>query len=134
MNNSTTPTQSIYDLNGSVLIIENDNLICNAINDILTSVGMQVLIANDGLTGETMYRQHQQEIDMVILDLRLPRQNGSVTLRHIREVNPNVNVMISSGHSIDEIEDQLGDQRPVTILSKPFNIDTLLNQVQKILA
>ncbi|NJN55057.1 MAG: response regulator [Anaerolineae bacterium] len=87
--------------------------------------GLHVLVAYDGVEGEELYRNHQNDINMVILDWRLPRQDGRATLRKIRQLNPDIHVMISSGHAPEEVLSQLDDQRPVTILSKPFSIRTL---------
>jgi DNA-binding response OmpR family regulator len=121
-------------LHGSVLVIENDALICEVVNEILSATGIKVYTAHDGLEGEEIYRNHQDEIDVVILDWRLPKQNGRETLHHIRQLNPDAQILISSGHSPEELSKQLGDQQAVTFLSKPFSVDTLLNQVTKLLA
>ena len=122
------------ELNGSVLLIENDQFISHAINEILSSSGLRVYLAQDGLEGEEMYRTYQHDIDMVILDWRLPKQNGRDTLRKIREMNPQINVMVSSGYAAEEVMAQLADQRPFTFLGKPFDIDMLLGAVKKLLA
>ncbi|HRQ37132.1 MAG TPA: response regulator [Chloroflexota bacterium] len=118
----------------TVLLIENDRHVSAALNDILSDSGLRVLVAYDGLEGEELYRAHQDDIEMVILDWRLPRQDGRDTLRKIRQLNPNINVMVSSGYAAEEVLAQLDDQRPVTFLSKPFSVDKFLDQVHKLLA
>jgi CheY-like chemotaxis protein len=120
--------------NGLVLLIENDRHVSAALNDILNDFGLHVLLAYDGIEGEELYRTHQDSIEMVIMDWRLPRQDGRDTLRKIRQLNPNVQVMISSGYAAEEVLAQLDDQRPVTVLSKPYSIDRFLDQVHKLLA
>lgn len=122
------------ELNGSVLLIENDLFVCDALNEILSSSGLRVYVARDGVEGEAMFRAYQDDIDMVILDWRLPKQNGRETLRKIRQLNPNIGVMVSSGYEAEEVFKQMDDQRPFTFLGKPFDMDTLLTQVQKLLA
>lgn len=126
--NSDTPAT------GAVLLIENDRYVSAAIKEILSDTGLRVLLAYDGVEGEELYRAYQNDIEMIILDWRLPRQDGRDTLRKIRQLNPNVPIMISSGHAADEVLAQLDDQRPVTFLGKPFSIDKFLDQVQKLLA
>ena len=121
-------------LNGSVLVIDNDELICDALSDILSASGLKVYLAHDGLEGEAVYRDHQKDIDMIILDWRLPRQTGSDTLRNIRRINPQVQVMVSSGYNEEYVVRQIEDQGPVSFLSKPYDIDKLLYQVEKLLA
>ncbi len=121
-------------LHGAVLLIENDQFVSHAINEILSSSGLRVYLAHDGLEGEEMYRAYQDDIDMVILDWRLPKQNGRDTLRKIRQINPDIQVMVSSGYAAEEVISQLADQHPFTFLGKPFDIDLLLGEVEKLLA
>lgn len=119
---------------GSILVIENDQLVCAALSDILSASGLQVFIAHDGLEGEMMFQAHQEDIDMIILDWMLPKQNGRDTLSKIRKLNPNIQVMISSGYAEADVTSQIDDQQAICFLGKPFNIDKLLNQVAQILA
>lgn len=131
---SSSNTNNVAVANSTVLLIENDRNVSAALNDILSDSGLRVLVAYDGLEGEEIYRTHQGDIEMVILDWRLPRQDGRDTLRKIRQLNPNINVMVASGYAPEEVLSQLDDQRPITFLSKPFNIDKFLDQVHQLLA
>ncbi len=119
---------------GAVLLIENDRHVSAALNEILSETGLRVFLAYDGVEGEELYRTYQNDIEMVILDWRLPRQDGRDTLRKIRQLNPNVNVMVASGTAPEEVLTQLDDQRPITFLSKPFSIDKFLDQINRLLA
>lgn len=131
---SSSNSSGVTVINSTVLLIENDRNVSAALNDILSDSGLRVLLAYDGLEGEELYRAHQDDIEMVILDWRLPRQDGRDTLRKIRQLNPNVNVMVASGYAPEEVLSQLDDQRPITFLSKPFNIDKFLDKVHQLLA
>ncbi len=131
---STSNLDSNIATNSMVLLIENDRHVSAAINDILSDSGLHVLVAYDGLEGEALYRAYQDVIEMVILDWRLPRQDGRDTLRKIHQLNPKVHVMISSGYAAEEVLAQLDDNLPITFLSKPFSIDRFLDQVHRILA
>jgi len=131
---STSYTRNTTLTSAAVLLIENDQFVCEALHDILQEYGIRVLIARDGIEGESLYRTYQHDINMVILDWRLPRQDGRATLRKIRQLNPNVHVMISTGYTADEVLAQLDDQRPVSFLSKPFSIDKFMDQVNRLLA
>jgi len=119
---------------GSVLIIENDRMVCDALHDILSDCGYQVFVAYDGIEGEQMYRSMVNDIDVIILDWRLPKQDGRDTLYKIRELNPKAQVMVSSGFAEEEVTDQLPSEQSVAFLGKPFDIDHLLNQVKKLMA
>ena len=119
---------------GSVLIIENDPLVCDALNDILSDFGYTVFVAHDGIEGEQMYRSMQNDIDVVILDWRLPKQDGRDTLLKIRQLNPNAQIMVSSGFSEKDVKDQLSEATSITFLGKPFNVASLISNVQKMMA
>ena len=134
MNHFPSPTSSSHHGPGSVLIIENDQMVCDAMNDILSDSGYRVYIAHDGIEGEKMYRSLINDIDIIIIDWRLPRQDGRDTLRKIRQVNPNVQVMVASGYAEEDVTRQLTDVLPFTFLGKPFNMSNLLNKVEKMMA
>lgn len=127
-------SSSSNEIYGSVLIIENDEMVCDALHDILSDSGYQVFVAHDGLEGEQMYRSMVHDIDVIILDWRLPKQDGRDTLYKIRELNPKAQVMISSGFAEEEVTGQLSSEQSVAFLGKPFDIDHLLNQVRKLMA
>jgi DNA-binding response OmpR family regulator len=119
---------------GSVLVIENDPMVCDALHDILSEFGYTVFVAHDGIEGEEMYRSMKNDIGVVILDWRLPRQNGRDTLLKIRQVNAQAQIMVSTGFTEKDVTDQLSKETTITFLGKPFNISSLLSNVEKMIA
>ncbi len=119
---------------GSILIVENEPFMREAVEDILDTVGLKVISTGDGHEGIAAYLSHQDEIDLVILDMKLPGMDGSETLRMLRSINPYVKVLIASGYEEQDVRRQLKDQQAVSILKKPYDADTLLSMVNNILA
>lgn len=119
---------------GSVLVVENEPFMREAVEDILDTVGLEVISTSDGHEGVAAYLSHKDDIDLVILDMRLPGMDGSEILRMLRTINPYVKVLIASGYEEQEVRRLLKDQQTVSILRKPYNADALLSTVQKILA
>jgi CheY-like chemotaxis protein len=125
-----TPTKSTT---GSILVVENEPFMREAVEDILDSVGIDVFSAKDGHEGIATYLSNKEQIELVILDLRLPGLTGAEILQMLRSINPLVKVIIASGYDEQEIERQLKGQVASSILRKPYNADTLLSTVQTVL-
>lgn len=125
-----TPTKSTT---GSILVVENEPFMREAVEDILDSVGIDVFSAKDGHEGIATYLSNKEKIELVILDLRLPGLTGAEILQMLRSINPLVKVIIASGYDEQEIERQLKGQVASSILRKPYNADTLLSTVQTVL-
>ncbi|MCA9872802.1 MAG: response regulator [Anaerolineales bacterium] len=110
--------------------MENEVFVLEALEDILGSAGLVSIGARSGKDGVTIFQKHHQNIDLVILDLHLPGMNGVEVLKSLREIKPDIKVIISSGYDERDIIRQLGDQPPATILKKPYNAQTLLDRVE----
>jgi len=118
---------------GSVLVIENERFMREAVEDILDTIGLNVIGAGDGHEGVAAYLSQQNKIDLVILDMKLPGMDGPEVLRQLRTINPFVKVLIASGYEEQEVRRWLKDQQRVTILKKPYDADTLLSTVKAII-
>lgn len=113
----------------TVMVVENEVFVLEALEDILDSAGLVSIGARSGKDGVMIFQNHHQEIDLVILDLHLPGMNGAEVLKSLRTIKPDVKVIISSGYEERDIIRQLGDQPSITILKKPYNARTLLDRV-----
>lgn len=120
-------------MNGSVLVIENEPLVLEALEDILDLVGLHVVSAEDGEEGIAAYQEHLDEIELVILDIRLPGKDGPDILKALRSINPSVKVIVSSGYDEEEVAQRFMDQQPILILKKPYDAETLLAKVNSVL-
>jgi DNA-binding NtrC family response regulator len=121
-------------MNSSVLVVENDLLVREALEDILSTIGLKVIGADNGDEGVAAYQALQDEIELVILDVRLPGMDGPKILKALRAINPSIKVIVSSGYDENEIAQRFKDQAPVSILKKPYNANALLTKVQDVLA
>lgn len=120
-------------MNGSVLVIENEPLVLEALEDILDLVGLHVVSAEDGEEGIAAYQEHKDEIELVILDMRLPGKDGPHILKALRAINPSVKVIVSSGYDEEEVAQRFMGQQPILILKKPYDAETLLAKVKSVL-
>jgi two-component system, cell cycle sensor histidine kinase and response regulator CckA len=118
-------------MRGTVMIVENETLILEAMQDILHSAGLSPICVRSGQDSLLVFQKRHDEIDLVILDLNLPGMEGADVLTALRKIKPQVPVIISSGYDEQDIWRRLGQQTAVSILRKPYNIQTLLQHVQQ---
>jgi DNA-binding NtrC family response regulator len=112
-------------LPGVVLVIDDEKPVLEAVQDILELQGYQVLQAENGRLGLDLYKTHQQSIDLILLDWSMPEMNGSETFAALREFDPNVRVILSSGYSEMETTHNLPDKQIIDYLQKPYSLATL---------
>ena len=121
-------------VHNSILVVDNEQLVREALIDILDTIGVHVISANSGREGIDTYQDYHNSIDLVILDMRLPGMDGPEILKALRAINPEVKVIVSSGYDEEEIERRFHDQSPTFILKKPYDAEKLLRVVQRVLA
>ncbi|MFC1607990.1 response regulator [Candidatus Latescibacterota bacterium] len=116
--------------NETVLIVEDEASVREFVTDTLHMYGYNVLTAEDGLEGVETYKAHQNEIDLVLLDLTMPIMSGEMAFRKILEVKPDVKVIITSGHSEEEM---MKITRVKGHIKKPYRITELIKIISKVL-
>ncbi len=87
--------------------------------------------AADGKAGLALYREHQAEIRLVLLDLSMPRLSGQRTLRELRAIDPQARIILSSGHEESEVLALFDGQPPTGFLQKPHNVADLTAVVRR---
>ncbi|HYT89710.1 MAG TPA: PAS domain S-box protein [Gemmataceae bacterium] len=112
----------------TILLVDDEPLIRQLGSVILQRQGYKVLLASDGLEALEVYREHRDHIDLVILDLTMPRLSGRDTLKRLVEMNPDVRVMFSSGYSSEQVT--ASEYRQVLgFIPKPYRADELAAQL-----
>lgn len=117
---STNDSEPIPTGNGTVLIIDDEELIRITAEAILTDLGYRIILAENGLEGIKEISRHGDNIDLVILDMIMPVMGGRQTFEKLRELAPSLPVIISSGFSKEEDLAILKDQSIAGFLRKPF--------------
>jgi CheY-like chemotaxis protein len=121
-------------MTGAVLIVENEPMVREAMEDILGTAGLTTLAACDGLEGIATFRARQRDIELVILDMRLPGMDGPDILKALRQINPVIKAIVSSAYDDQMIRKGFGQIPYSSILKKPFSADALLSSVRAIMA
>ena len=116
------------------LVVDDEPMIRRAVKRILASSHCSVFEACDGLDAVETFRRHQAEIDLVLLDLNMPRAGGEEALRMLRELQPDLPVLLSSGYDGVELAQRLGDARRTGFIAKPYLDTELRARIEGLLA
>ena len=128
-----TPAASSAPGGGSetVLLVDDEAIIRNLGRTILQRYGYHVLLAEDGQDALEIFQRRQGQIDLVILDLTMPRLSGRDTLREMLKLDPAVRVVFSSGYSSEQLDaDRDG---VVGFVNKPYRPQDLAQTVRQVL-
>lgn len=112
------------------MVIDDEEAVREAVSDILGFAGIQVLAAADGGSGIELFKAHQQQIDLVLLDLSMPGLNGAETFRELRKIDTAVKVILSSGYDEAEATRWFIGEGQVGFLQKPYNMKNLVQMVE----
>ena len=109
-----------------LLVIDDDETIVRYYRELLTPHGFEVLIAHDGEQAIPLV-EHNPDIQLVILDLSMPRMDGRQWLRWFRGKRRDSPVVVITGYKLDEPQDE--ELQPSVVLQKPVDVAELLDMV-----
>ncbi len=126
---------SVKDMKNSrtVLLIDDEDMIVEVGREILGILGYKVLTARSGEKGIEVYQQNRDQIDVVILDMVMPSMGGTETYNRIKEIDPDVKFLLSSGYSVDKEASKILNGGRNGFIQKPFTINQLSEKMRKIL-
>ena len=116
-------------VSGTILLVDDETVVIDVTRLILQKAGYTVLVAENGERGLEVFRERADEVSLVILDLLMPVMGGDEAFTKIREIRPDVPVVLMSGFEEDEAFRRFGDQRLQGFLKKPFSADWLCDTV-----
>jgi two-component system cell cycle sensor histidine kinase/response regulator CckA len=115
---------------GTVLVVENEQFVLRLLEKVLSEGGYQVLLAADGQEAIETYCRHKTEIDVVLLDVGLPKVNGVDVLYRMKSENPDVRVIIVSGFLEPELRTKMQQAGVQHFIEKPYMLDQLVETIQ----
>ena len=117
----------------TILLVEDEETISEVMEKALTLTGYRVLLARGGEEALEVYRNNRNRIDVVVLDMIMPGMNGGKVFDRLREMNPRVCVILSSGYSLDGEASQIMARGCNGFIQKPFGIKELSQKIREIL-
>jgi PAS domain S-box-containing protein len=119
---------------GHVLVVDDEEQVRSVLVAMLKVAGFTADAESDGAAAVARFRANPAGFDAVVLDLIMPGMNGEETLRAVREIRPDIRVLIVSGYSEGDILGRIDGGRAVAFLAKPFTRTTLEDKLRELLA
>lgn len=124
-----TPAVSRPGKRGVVLLVDDEETVREVCASMLDVLGYEVISAENGEEGVARYRDRWKEIDLVILDMIMPKMGGRDCFRRIREINPHARALLATGYSLDGAVQEILNEGMEGFLQKPFRLDQLAGAV-----
>jgi PAS domain S-box-containing protein len=119
---------------GLVLLVDDEETVRLVTSGMLEVLGFDVITAADGHEAVDAFRQHRDEVTVVILDKKMPRMNGVEAYFELRNIKDDVKVILCSGEDEDKATRPLAGQELAGFIQKPFRISSLRQLLYKTLA
>jgi len=108
--------------NETILLVDDEELIRKVGEKMLEVLGYSVIMAGSGREACEIYKKEQHRIGAVILDMIMPDMDGGAVFEQLKEINPRVRVMLSSGYALNDKAQSIMAQGCAGFLQKPFNL------------
>ncbi len=93
-------------------------------------VGFRVIAAVDGESAVRTFREHSDEVSLVLIDMSMPKLDGAAAVAQIRELRAEVPIIVISGYSAEDLTRRLAGEPRVGFLQKPFEPFELISTVR----
>ncbi len=127
------PGAAALSCDGVVLLVDDEEMILDVGRQMLERMGWRVSTASNAYDAVSIYSERHAEIVLVILDMIMPESGGGVVFDQLKAIDPNVNVLLSSGYSIDGQAQAILERGCRGFLQKPFNLQELNRKIGEIL-
>jgi len=116
---------------GTILIIDDEEVVRSAAKATLENYGYAVMSASDGREGVEVYQERRAEIALVLLDMTMPVMGGEETFRRLRAINPEARVVVSSGYNEVEAIRRFTSKGIAAFIQKPYTASKLARVIKQ---
>jgi two-component system cell cycle sensor histidine kinase/response regulator CckA len=117
----------------TILFVDDERTVIEGCGGMLNKMGYNVSIARSGKEALEIYKRNSDKIDMVILDMIMPEMSGGETYDRLKEMAPDIKVLLASGHSIKGHATEILKRGCKGFIQKPFNMEALSIKIREIL-
>jgi DNA-binding NtrC family response regulator len=117
----------------TIMIVDDQETIWDFLIEALQALGYSVLLAENGVDAVEIYQSNPDEVDLVLLDMIMPKMGGHNTFFQLKAIDPNANILLSSGYVSEEEVNDLLEQGACGFLPKPHRIKDLAIELRRIL-
>jgi two-component system cell cycle sensor histidine kinase/response regulator CckA len=127
------PPDHISKGTGTILLVDDEEMVLEVGEKLLKAMGYHVLTAREGREAIEVYKKHRETVDLVLLDIIMPNMKGGEVFDCLKEINPDIKVLLSSGYSIDGEASKILERGGKGFIQKPFDMERLSETIRAIL-
>ncbi len=117
----------------TVLLVDDEEIVIGVGKKMLEKLGFSVLTAKNGKEALDVYKNNQDDIDLVVLDIIMPDMGAAETYDGLQAINPAIKVLLSSGYGADQQTREILNRGCNGFIQKPFNLKGLSEKIGGIL-
>jgi len=118
---------------GTILLVDDEEMIIDIGKAMIEELGYTVLSARSGREAIKVYRENGEKIDLVILDVVMRDMGGGETYDRLKEISPEVRILLSSGYGINSESTEMLYRRCGGFIQKPFDLEQLSQKLREVL-
>ncbi len=118
---------------GTVLLVDDEQTIRTVVRRMLERDGFTVIEAADGRDAIEVFREHADEIRVVLLDMAMPHMGGEETFQELKKISPDVQVILSSGYTEEDVAARFIGMGLAGFIHKPYTHSHLIAKLQEVL-
>jgi CheY-like chemotaxis protein len=127
------PEDKLLPGNGSLLVIDDDPVFHDVLNKIFTPIGYTVHCCASGAEAVEYFRLNNSTIDVVVLDMNMPKMSGKQCFKHLKEINANVKVIVATGYGENSERAALKKEGVRMFVQKPYKAAELANKIKELM-
>ena len=131
---SEAPMAAVQAGSATILLVEDEPGVLRFTSRVLEDNGYRVLVAEDGEQALDIFNARAEAIDLVLLDVVMPKLRGVAVFERIKTVNPQMNVIMCSGYTATEFDPDYQLVKKAPKLNKPYTPSELLEIVRDVIA
>lgn len=117
---------------GTLLVIDDEKVYHDVLTQIFCSLGYTVTCYAEGVEALSFYRDNSAKVDVVILDMNMPRMSGLQCFRHLKEINSSVRVIVATGYGNNSDLQAMKNEGVCEIVQKPFRTAELAKKISEL--
>ena len=119
-------------LSGVALVVDDEKSVLRVCTKMVKLCGFTVITACDGVEAVAKFREHLDEIVVVLMDLTMPAMDGITAMSEIYCIKPDTKIIISSGFNEDELSERITSQPPSGFIRKPYSMSELEAELHRV--
>jgi two-component system cell cycle sensor histidine kinase/response regulator CckA len=124
---------AVKPLAGLVLVVDDEKNVLKIIVKMVELCGFTVINACDGVDAVRKFKENSEIIDVVLMDLTMPKMDGITAMREMRLIKSDVQIIISSGFNEQEFDGRYIEQRPSGFIRKPYSLKVVEAELRNVI-